>query len=262
MIDDLDPERLRERMRGTWGASLSVLDSTESTMDDASNAARSGAAEGHLVVADQQSRGRGAHGRQWVSPSGTDLYFSIVTRPTVEPRSTPLITLATGLGVRDAVAELLPNRTVRVKWPNDIWVEGRKCAGILVESRVVGTKLEAIILGVGLNVNRTEWPPELEGIATSLRLEAPKGRALDRADVLVALVSHIERWVTRFIRDGAGALLDALRPHLALVGAPIRWEEGRGVFEGIDDHGAARVRTEAGVRALHAARIEREPDGR
>jgi BirA family biotin operon repressor/biotin-[acetyl-CoA-carboxylase] ligase len=193
-----------------------------------------------------------------VSPAGTDLYFSIVTRPSVEPRSTPLITLATGLGVRDAVAELLPERAVQVKWPNDIWVGGRKCAGILVESRVVGNKLEAIILGVGLNVNRTEWPVELEGLATSLRLEREQQEALERAEVFRALLFHIERWVTRFVRDGAPSLLSALRPHLALVGAPIRWEDGRGVFEGIDEHGAALARSDAGVVALHAARIERD----
>ena len=150
---------------------------------------------------------------------------------------------------------------MQVKWPNDIWVGGRKCAGILVESRVVGAQLEAIILGVGLNVNRAEWPAELDGLATSLRLEQAGHEAFDRAEVFAAVLSHIERWVTRFVRDGAPSLLSALRPHLALVGAPVRWEDGRGIFEGIDEDGAALARTDAGVVALHAARIERDPSG-
>ena len=124
-----------------------ALDSTESTMDDASEAARSGAPDGHVVLADRQTRGRGAHGRSWVSPAGTDLYFSIVARPNVDPSSIALVTLATGLGVRDAVAELIPGRRVGVKWPNDIWIEHRKCAGILVESRMLGSRIEAAIIG-------------------------------------------------------------------------------------------------------------------
>jgi BirA family biotin operon repressor/biotin-[acetyl-CoA-carboxylase] ligase len=225
-------------------------------MDDASKAAGEGAQDGHVVLADQQTRGRGAHGRQWLSPPGSDLYFSVVTRPAVEPASTALITLATGLGVRDAVASLLPGRFVLVKWPNDIWIERRKCAGVLVESRTVGMRIESVIVGVGLNVNRTQWPPELAGAATSLRAERGDDEPFDRAEVLATLLSHMERWVKRFVKDGAAVVVDALRPNLALVGERVRWEDGDGMFEGIDPDGAARVRTEAGIVSLHAAHIE------
>lgn len=256
MASDLDPERLRALIRGQWGHSLTILGSTESTMDDASEAARSGAPDGHVVLADQQTRGRGAHGREWVSPPGSDLYFSIVARPAVEPSSTALVTLATGLGVRDTVAVWLPERPVAVKWPNDIWIGRRKCAGILVESRMLGSKIEAVIIGVGLNVNRTRWPAELQGIATSLRAERKAEAPLDRGEVLATLLGNIESWVERLVKDGAPALVNALRPHLSLVGEPVRWEEGRGVFEGIDERGAARIRTDAGIVVLHAGRIE------
>ena len=225
-------------------------------MDDASKAAGEGAQDGHVVLADQQTRGRGAHGRQWLSPPGSDLYFSVVTRPAVEPASTALITLAAGLGVRDAVASLLPGRSALVKWPNDIWIERRKCAGVLVESRTVGMRIESVIVGVGLNVNRTQWPPELAGAATSLRAERGDDEPFDRAEVLATLLSHMERWVKRFVKDGAAVVVDALRPNLALVGERVRWEDGDGMFEGIDPDGAARVRTEAGIVSLHAAHIE------
>lgn len=256
MTDDLDPARLQTLMTGQWGRSMTVLERTTSTMDVASSAAGSGAPEGHVILANQQESGRGAHGRAWVSPPGSDLYLSIVARPEVHPSSTPLVTLATGLGVRDAVAGWLPARRVEVKWPNDIWIERRKCAGILVESRMLGAKIEAVIIGVGLNVNRTRWPEELRGIATSLRAESGGDAPLDRGEVLATLLEHIERWVKRFVKDGAPALVNALRPHLSLVGERVRWEDGHGVFEGIDERGAALVRTDAGVAALHAARIE------
>jgi len=256
VIDDLQPEKVRRRVTGNWGRSLTVHQSTASTMDDASAAAADGANDGHVVLADQQTRGRGAHGRQWLSPPGSDLYFSVITRPAVEPASTALITLATGLGVRDAVAALLPGRSVLVKWPNDIWIERRKCAGVLVESRTVGMRIDSVIIGVGLNVNRVQWPPELRGAATSLRAERSEQEPFDRVEVLATLLSNMERWVNRFVKDGASVVVDALRPSLALVGERVRWEDGDGVFDGIDPDGAARIRTHSGVVSLHAAHIE------
>jgi len=256
VIDDLQPEQIRQRVTGNWGRSLTVHERTASTMDDASAAAAEGAKDGHVVLADQQTRGRGAHGRQWLSPPGSDLYFSVITRPAVEPASTALITLATGLGVRDAVASLLPSRSVLVKWPNDIWIERRKCAGVLVESRTVGMRIDSVIIGVGLNVNRMQWPSELAGEATSLRAERSEEEPFGRTEVLATLLFHMERWVSRFIRDGSSVVVDALRPSLALVGERVRWEDGEGVFDGIDPDGAARVRTDHGVASLHAAHIE------
>lgn len=256
MTSDLDPERIREHLSGDWGRSLTVLRSTESTMDDASRAASEGAADGHVVVADRQLHGRGAHGRGWSSPGGSDLYFSIVARPRLETAATALVTLATGVGVRETVAERIPNRRVQVKWPNDVWVDRRKCAGILVESRMVGTDIDAVIIGIGLNVNRLEWPSELQGLATSLRAEREQEAPLDRSEVLGSVLGHVEGWVKRLQREGAIAVVSALRPWLALVGERVRWEDGEGIFEGIDERGAARVRTDAGSKVLHAARFE------
>jgi len=260
MVEDLQPERLGGLIRGRWGRSLTVKERTASTMDDASSAAADGADDGHVVLADQQTRGRGAHGRQWDSPPRSDLYFSVVARPAVEPASTALVTLASGLGVRDAAASFVPGRAVRVKWPNDIWIERRKCAGILVESRTLGVRIDSVIIGVGLNVNRMQWPEELKAVATSLRAEAPSQKPLDRAEALAAALFHMERWVNRLVKDGAAVVVDALRPSLALLGERIRFEGGEGTFEGIDHDGAALVRTQFGLRALHAAHIERVDD--
>jgi BirA family biotin operon repressor/biotin-[acetyl-CoA-carboxylase] ligase len=255
MVEDLDLEKLRAHITGRWGESITVLKETSSTMDDAEAAARAGAVDGHVIVADRQTHGRGAHGRTWVSPSGTDLYFSVVARPMLEPSEVSLVTLATGLGVRDAIATLLPDRRVTVKWPNDVWIDRRKCAGILVESKMTGERVDAVVIGVGLNVNREAWPPELEGIATSIRQERG-GAPLNRVETLARVLSRIESWVTRLVEEGAPALVAALRPNLALLGQRVRWEDGEGIFEGIDDRGAARVRTDSRLATLHAARFE------
>ena len=255
-MQDFDPDRLSQLLAGQrWGQSLQVLKTTASTMDDALKAAQAGAPDGHVVLADHQTRGRGAHGRQWSSPAGTDVYFSVIARPTVEVASTAVVTLAVGLGVCDAVSSWVPDRNTAVKWPNDVWIDGKKCAGVLVEGRTVGNAFDSVIIGVGLNINRLDWPVELAGIATSLRAERHQGEPLDRAEVFVEALTRIEGWVRRFERDGSAIVVEALKPKLALVGDRVQWEDGTGIFQGIDEDGAAQVRTERGVETLRAAHL-------
>ncbi|MEM7138927.1 MAG: biotin--[acetyl-CoA-carboxylase] ligase [Myxococcota bacterium] len=257
MTHDLDPDRLRQLVSGRrWGHSLDVRPSTASTMDDAAKAAAAGAPDGHVVLADHQTRGRGAHGRQWLSPRGTDLYFSVVARPRIEAADTSLVTLAAGLGICDTAATAVPGVETRVKWPNDVWVGGRKCAGILVESRTMGSRIDAIILGVGLNVNRLDWPVELADIATSLRAHQTDQASLDRERIFADALGHMETWVHRLVEEGAARIVQALEPRLALVGSEVRWQDGRGTFRGIDRQGAARVDTENGEVSLRAAHLE------
>ena len=256
MEHERDPDRLLALLQTErWGRSLVWLPSTASTMDEAQTAANNGAPDGHVVLADRQTRGRGAHGRSWDSPEGTDLYFSVVTRTALPASASALLTLAVGLGVRDTVAALTPSRKVQIKWPNDIWIDGLKCGGILVESRTVGSRLEAVIVGVGLNVNRTEWPEELQDSATSIRTQSEAQGELDRGSVLVALLSNLERWVDRLVEAGPDVIVEALRSELALLGRPVTCEGVHGVFSGVVDDGAALVQTSEGLRALHAGQL-------
>jgi biotin-(acetyl-CoA carboxylase) ligase len=113
-----------------------------------------------------------------------------------------------------------------------------------------------VIIGVGLNVNRIHWPSEIEHIATSLRAEREGHQPFDRGVVFAAALAHMERWVNEFVADGEQAVVDALSTKLALLGERVRWEDGQGVFEGIDRHGRARVRTSAGLVSLQAGHIE------
>ena len=236
-----------------FGRSLRALERTGSTSDDARNDALAGAADGHVVIADQQSSGRGSQGRGWLSPGGRDLYVSIVARPAVALRTMPTLTLAVGLGVALAVDELLcaaaGGRAPRceVKWPNDVWIARKKVSGILVEASAVGSEMGAVIIGIGLNVNRTEFDPELAQQATSLRLASGGDRDLDRERALCTLLSHVERSVDRWARDGEEAIIAEIDARLAFRGEPVTHDGSAATLLGLSPSGAIRLQTPGGA---------------
>lgn len=252
---DLAPERLAA-MLGTdhYGRSVDVRAVTESTMDDARAAAAAGAPNGHVVLADTQSRGRGSHGRKWESPGGVDLYFSIVARPDLGAERLPPLTLAVGLGVAAAVQEAAAVEA-RVKWPNDVWLGGLKCAGILVETSTSGSKVDSVIIGIGINVNRTEFPPELGTTATSIALA--QGGCADRAAVLASVLGEVELWVQRLVSHGALAVVAGLERRLALRGEAVRCDDVHGELIGVAPTGALMIEGPAGVEHVLAGRLER-----
>jgi BirA family biotin operon repressor/biotin-[acetyl-CoA-carboxylase] ligase len=255
-VPDLSPERIRAELRTVrYGRSLRVLAQTDSTNDDAFADAADGAGDGHLVVADAQRSGRGSHGRSWTSPAGTDLYLSIVAQPQLPPAQLPTLTLAVGLGVANAAEQLLAGADVsaQVKWPNDVWLDGKKCAGILVEAR---SSLAPVVIGIGLNVNRLEFPAELAAAACSLRLARPDRAALDRAAVLAELLLCVERAVDRLVAEGPEPLMLELSERLALRGVRVRCAEREGSVAGVAPSGALRLLTDRGLIELLAGRIE------
>jgi len=146
--------------------------------------------EGLVVFAESQTKGRGRHGRAWASPRGKGLWFSVLLRPKITPAAAPRITVAASVAVARAVRKT-SGLDARIKWPNDVTVNGKKVAGILTELSAEGDRITSAILGIGLDVNcrAEEFPPDVSAIATSLALES--GRAFDRAelaaDVLRAL---------------------------------------------------------------------------
>lgn len=267
----MTPELAQERIAGllrtrVYGRSLRALALTDSTNDDAKRDAASGAPDGHVVLAEAQRAGRGSHGRAWASPAGTDLYLSIVARPRLPLAALPPLTLAVGLGVAQAVDSLLDAEAgarPEVKWPNDVWIGGRKCAGILVETSSALTSSAAddpalpaaVVIGIGLNINRLQWPEELREGATSVRAMRKGAVALDRGLALAVLLLSVETWVERFVREGGETIAAALQPHLALRGARVRCGEVEGVLVGVAATGAVRIATESGVRELLAGRI-------
>jgi BirA family biotin operon repressor/biotin-[acetyl-CoA-carboxylase] ligase len=214
---------------------------TDSTNERAKVLAAAGAPHGTLVTADEQTAGRGRQGRLWVAPPGRALLMSVVLRELDE--RTPLAPLAAAV----AVCEAFPEAN-GIKWPNDVWVDGRKVAGILVEGR---PREGWAVLGIGLNVATAEkeFPVELRDVATSLRAAGSALRTPTEA--LRELVPVLDRWLA----EPADAVLEAWRSRDSLRGHTIAWADGSGVAAGIDDEGSLLVETEAGVIALRAGEV-------
>jgi BirA family transcriptional regulator, biotin operon repressor / biotin---[acetyl-CoA-carboxylase] ligase len=233
----------------TWlGQRIERRGRVASTNDEAGLLARAGAPHGTVILADEQSAGRGRYGRSWHSPPGENLYLSVVLRPDIAPERAPPITLAGGLGVVDAVNKAGVHASL--KWPNDVLVGGKKLAGVLTEMNTRGQELEHVILGIGVNVNAHALPPEIASIATSLRLEL--GREVEREDFLSELLPALERWLDAFFAGGVSALADAWTERAELSGSRVRAGAEDGPVEGepvgLDDEGALLVEDDAGRR--------------
>lgn len=174
------------------GKNLLTLESVDSTNTFASALLGGRPAEGTVVRALHQTAGRGQQGSQWHAEPGANLTFSLILYPTfLDLRRIFLLNKMIAVALRDTVAALLPaDRLVQVKWPNDILVDRRKVAGILIETGVHSDRLRSVIVGIGLNVNQSGFDPSLHGQATSLAVAL--GRPLVPEDVLAVLLAQVE----------------------------------------------------------------------
>lgn len=235
-------------------------ESVPSTMDVAAALAAEGAPDGVVVAAQQQTAGRGRRGATWQSPPGAGLYFSIIVRPTFakatvgKPAASnlSLITLAAGVGVRDGISAAT-GLAADLKWPNDLLVNRRKLSGILAEGHAVGTAAQAVVIGVGVNLEPAAYPPEVSARATSLAGEL--GRAIDRDSVFAVILRALcDRLAA--IDGKPGDILQAWRAASpSAVGTGVEWEGHRGMTAGIDDSGALLVKTSTGVERIIAGDI-------
>jgi BirA family biotin operon repressor/biotin-[acetyl-CoA-carboxylase] ligase len=211
---------------------------TDSTNERARVLAAAGAPHGTLVTADEQQAGRGRQGRAWTAPPRSAVLMSVVVRELSD-------TLPLAAAV--AVCEALPVEA-QIKWPNDVWIDGRKVAGILVEAR---PQEGWAALGIGLNVATQEFPSELH--ATSLRLA---GVSLTTEEALGAVIAALGVWLPRPVDE----VLAAWRSRDALLGSAVRWGNGseEGVAAGVDDSGALMVDTVNGRVTLEAGEVHLE----
>ena len=218
---------------------------TDSTNQRAKELADAGAPHGTVVTADEQTAGRGRQGRSWVAPPRSAVLMSVVLRELDE--SAALLPLATAVAVCEAAESVAPVECA-IKWPNDVWVEGRKLCGILVEGRPAAGWA---VVGIGVNVTTEQFPPELH--ATSLRLA---GGSASVDDAVEALLATLERWLS----SPPAAVLAAWRARDALLGRNIGWGEGEGVAAGIDERGNLLVDTPTGRQALGAGEVHLDVD--
>lgn len=233
-----------------------VIDSTNST---AMTWAAQDAPHGSLVIAEQQTAGRGRQGRSWQAASGQNLLFSIVLRPSLPVSRLNLITLAASVAVSDALSSLGHPLHPTIKWPNDILLESKKCCGMLLESSLAGRGKATVVLGVGLNVNQLVFPAEINETATSLALQA--GRPILRAPLLAHLLARLEYWIESLTRDEGGSVRQVYAERLHAVGEQVtlrfagRTETVSGIVHGINDMGALRLLTDEGPRLFHSGEV-------
>lgn len=234
------------------GRPLTYLASLDSTNRRLLALAEQGAPEGTLIVAETQTGGRGRLSRSWFSPPGVNLYLSLLLRPAVPPLRVPSLALAVGLAVRRAVARLAPELEVQVKWPNDLFLGGRKLAGILCEMRSELDRVHYVVAGIGLNVNllEAELPPELRGRATSLRIAA--GHEWSRPELLATLLEELEPVYDQWQRAGLAPFLPELERHAYLQGREVTVDFGaeqlRGRVAGLAASGALILELPGGRR--------------
>jgi len=226
-----------------------------------SRAAGAPAPEGSVFVAEEQTggRGRGAHG--WHSARSAGIYCSVILRPKLAPADVLMLSLATGLAVREAVEEVTGIRA-DLRWPNDLLLGGKKFCGILIEMNAEATRVRHVVVGIGMNVNQESFPGELAETATSLRMES--GRTWSRVELTAALLKSLDR---EYGKLGNPSTREETRRRFeqyssSARGRRVRVEEDggyEGVTDGLDERGFLRVRTESGVRTVLSGGV-REKD--
>jgi len=226
----------------------------DSTNTAAMESAAAGAPEGNVLLAEEQTAGRGRGANHWTSARSTGIYCSVILRPQLPPTEVLVLSLAVGLAVRSAVLDLNPGLAIDLKWPNDVLLGGKKFCGILTEMTAEPTRVRYLVVGIGINVNQTDFPAELRESATSLRLET--GTEWSRVELVAALLKSLDREY-RTLQAGGGAHESILQRFTQqsswMRGREIAVDENgefTGVTNGLDERGFLRVRTSAGVRTV------------
>lgn len=227
------------------GREIRVFNETTSTNDVAARLARGGAAEGAVIFAESQSKGRGRLGRAWLSPAGKGLWFTVLLRPKISPQAATQLTIAAATALSRAITQqtgIVPD----IKWPNDLLIGGRKIAGILTEMTAELDKLKEVLLGIGMDVNleTSDFPPELRKIATSLRIES--GQPVNRAELAVAVLRELDYDYEAVTRGNFEMLADQWQHRCITLGRNVSIHLGnrtiRGRAESLDEDGALLIR--------------------
>jgi BirA family transcriptional regulator, biotin operon repressor / biotin---[acetyl-CoA-carboxylase] ligase len=252
--DLLLPEILRPLLQGTiFHARLHHFYKIASTNTSAMASAAEGAEEGTVLLAEQQTAGRGRGSNAWQSPRSTGIYCSVILRPQLPPLKVLVLSLAAGLAVQAAIRQLDSRVDVDLKWPNDLLIEGRKVAGILTEMNAEATRVRYLVVGVGVNVNQQSFPRDLPAIS----LQLATGSAWSRVELAAALLKSLDREYRGLLEDR-----DAQESILRRFAEGSSWvqrknvviqEDGstfEGTTEGLDANGFLRVRTANGIQTV------------
>jgi BirA family transcriptional regulator, biotin operon repressor / biotin---[acetyl-CoA-carboxylase] ligase len=230
--DILTPDLLREQLKGSlFGKRVYHFFKTDSTNRVALELGYAGEPEGAVILAEEQSAGRGRVGRTWHSERAAGIYATLLLRPKISPVQAPLLTMMAGLSAHTAI-QSQTGLQLDLKWPNDLVLNGKKLGGILTEMYADTSLVRFVIVGIGINVNQEKFPAQLSGIATSLRVET--GKNLSRLELLARLLREFETDYNRFLREGAKSVTDRFTEASSYaVGKKVRVTNGSDTFTGV-----------------------------
>ena len=234
------------------GRRIDWFRSVNSTMTLASQLARDGCASGTVIGADEQVAGIGRHGHAWHSEAEAGVYVSFVLRPELGAERLPVVMLALGLATQEAIAQVT-GVAADLRWPNDVMIDGKKCAGILAQ-----LEGSAIVAGIGINVNHTAFPEELRSIATSLRIET--GHEYEKEALLERIVAGSLTCAALLECVGKGDILKQFEDQSSYArGKAVEVNDGNRVFSGVtaglDENGFLRVETAGGIETVMAGGV-------
>jgi len=261
MPDLLLPDMLAPQLQGTiFGKHIHHYYKIGSTNTVAMEAASADAPEGSVFLAEQQTAGRGRGANQWHSARSVGIYCSVLLRPALPPSDVLVLTLAAGLAVHSAIQEIDSRVVPDLKWPNDVLIGGKKVCGILTEMNAEVTRVRYVVVGIGLNVNQSSFPADLEAIATSLRLAT--GTEWSRVELSVALLKSLDREYRNLLEDpdAAASILRRFQERSSSVRGQrvevVENPELEGVTEGLDSRGFLQVRTAQGLRTVLSGTVK------
>jgi BirA family biotin operon repressor/biotin-[acetyl-CoA-carboxylase] ligase len=247
--DILTPTLLHRRLHPGWlGKRLYHFFKIDSTNSVAMALGEHGESHGTVVIAEEQTAGRGRAGHTWHSEKTNGIYMTVLLRPTISPQQAPLITLLAGLAVRDAIQEQT-GLTPDLRWPNDLLFGRKKFCGILTEMNAEQDQIHFVAVGIGINVNHDHIPKELCKIATSLRIETK--RAQSRIEIVARLLWHLDSYYNRFVTEGPEAIVTRFSEVSSFArGKRVRIETATetytGTTAGLEPSGLLRVKREDG----------------
>ena len=251
--DTISPEEVASRMKTVWaGKNIEFLDKVDSTNTYAKKIAEEGIASGTLVLTEDQYGGRGRRGRSWTNPPRSSIAMSLIVRPDLTPNHASMMTLVMGIAVARACRKIA-GVDAKIKWPNDVIIEGKKICGILTEMSADPDAIHYVVIGAGINVNVETFPEELKNIATSLQILT--GKKFHRADLICSCMEEFEDCYEKFLQTEDMSLLME-EYHRFLVNKDkivcVMEQKGKymGTALGIDRYGELIVKKEDGSIVL------------
>jgi len=245
---NFNEETLKKSLAGKcFGHQLYYFTETGSTNDEAFSLGLAGAPQGTVVIADSQTKGKGRMQRLWHSPKNSNIYTSVILRPPVQPSKASQIPIAAGVAVAEVLETYCPDK-VRLKWPNDVLVEGKKVCGILAQMKTFADAVDFVVLGIGINVNlsREQFPRDIQEIATSLAVET--GREISRLELIISLYENLEKCYKKLLQKGFGPIKEKWLELAPMIGRTVQVtfkdETLEGKATGLDDDGSLILLTE------------------